>query len=311
MNAETRHVKYAFADVIDFSVGRTVEAQVDIIAALNAAFAEAAQSLEVIFLPTGDGICASIIEVNAAADAHLQLALDVLKRIHEWAKQVSENRRCVVRFGINEGVDTLITDINGRRNVADAGINQAQRLMTIADGNQIVLGRAAFDSVSVHDDYADAFRELRAEVKHGQILTAYQFVRDGYPFLNTDVPVTVQRTDPIELAMTQALSDRANFSTSGQARCVREATEKWEEDMESILIELTGNCTAEQAADLRKAQTAWEKYRDKEMTWLGALRATVFGTMYRVLGADIDRQLVSRRVMLLRLYRDEWLPGPK
>jgi hypothetical protein len=47
------------------------------------------------------------------------------------------------------------------------------------------------------------------------------------------------------------------------------------------------------------------------MTWLGALRATVFGTMYRVLGADIDRQLVSRRVMLLRLYRDEWLPGPK
>lgn len=309
MKAETRHVKYAFADVVDFSVDRTVEAQVEIVTALNAAFTNAAESLEVIFLPTGDGICAGIIEVNASADAHIQLALDVLKHVHEWTQQALENRKCVVRFGVNEGVDTLITDINGRKNLAGAGINQAQRLMSIADGNQIVLGRAAFDSVSVHDDYANAFRELRVEVKHGQILTAYQFVRDGFPFLNNDVPESVQRTDPIELAMTQALSDPANFSTSGQVAYIREATEKWEEEMESILTELTSNCTTDQATDLRKAQAAWARYRDKEMTWLVGLRATVFGTMYRVLGADIDLQLVRRRVMLLRLYRDEWLPG--
>src|SRR6266404_6554728 len=226
MKAETRHVKYAFADVVDFSVDRTVEAQLDIVAALNKAFVAAAQSLEVIFLPTGDGICASIIEVNASVDAHLQLALDVLERMDAWTKQVADNRKCTIRFGINEAVDTLITDINGRRNVAGAGINQAQRLMTVADGNQIIFGRATFDSLGVHDDYADAFRELRVEVKHGQILTAYQFVREGFPFLNTDVPVAVQRSEPIDLTMAQALSDRQNFSTHGQVACIREATEK-------------------------------------------------------------------------------------
>ena len=49
MKVETRHVKYAFVDVVDFSVDRTVEAQVEIIAALNESFLAATQSLEVIF----------------------------------------------------------------------------------------------------------------------------------------------------------------------------------------------------------------------------------------------------------------------
>ena len=227
--------------------------------------------------------------------------------MHEWTLQVPANRKCSVRFGINEAVDTLITDVNARRNVAGAGINQAQRLMTIADGNQIILGRAAFDSLSVHDDYIDAFRELQVEVKHGQILTGYQFVRDGLPFLNTDVPIAVQRTEPIDLAMAQALSERANFSTSGQVASIHDAIEKWEKEMESILAQLASFCTAEQAADLLRTQASWEKYRKAEMNWRSGLRRTVFGTMYRVLAADIDLQLVRKRVMLLRLYLDEWL----
>src|SRR6266516_1103337 len=259
MKPETRHVKYAFADVVDFSVDRTIEAQVEIVAALNAAFMQGAESSDVIFLPTGDGICAGIIEPNAPADAHLQLALHVLKRMHEWTEKASRNLKCLLRFGINESVDTIITDINGRQNLAGAGINQAQRLMSIADGNQIVLGRTAFETLGIRDEYTDAFREIRAEVKHGQILTAYQFVQDGLPFLDTKVPQVVQRTDPIELSMTETLANPANFSTAAMVRCVRNATEQWEHEMDSVLAELTNSCSPKQAADLRKAQTAWEK----------------------------------------------------
>lgn len=307
MKAETRHVKYAFADVVDFSVDRTVEAQVEIIAALNAAFKEAARSLEVIFLPTGDGICAGIIEPNTTADAHIQLALHVLYHIHKWSEGSPLNRRCTVRFGINESVDSIVTDINGQRNLAGAGINQTQRLMNIADGNQIVVGRAAFETLHVHDDYAEAFREIRTEVKHGQVVTAYQFVRDGLPSLNTKVPHVVQRMDPIDLNMTTALSDHKNFSTSGQIHCVHEATEEWNSRMESVLAEIIRNCTQEQAMQLRKTQAAWENYRSQEMTWLGELRSTVHGSMYRVFAADIDLQLVRRRAKALCGYRDEWL----
>src|SRR5438105_13681041 len=79
MSIETRHVKYIFADVVGFTEGRTVDAQVEIIGTLNKAFATALDGLNAIFLPTGDGICAGIIAMNAPADAHLQGALAVLK----------------------------------------------------------------------------------------------------------------------------------------------------------------------------------------------------------------------------------------
>ena len=107
--------------------------------------------------------------------------------------------------------------------------------------------------------------------------------------------------------MAQALSERANFSTSGQVASIHDAIEKWEKEMESILAQLASFCTAEQAADLLRTQASWEKYRKAEMNWRSGLRRTVFGTMYRVLAADIDLQLVRKRVMLLRLYLDEWL----
>lgn len=308
MNTETRHVKYAFADVVAFSVSRTVEAQVEIVAALNAAFKSAVQKLDVIFLPTGDGICAGITDGNAPADAHLQLALQVLDYIYKWSKKSPANRRCTVRFGINESVDTIVTDINGQRNLAGAGINQAQRLMSIADGNQIIMGRAAHETLSVHDEYSETFRELRTYVKHDQVLSAYQFIKEGLPFLNTDVPAIIARTDPIELSMTDALSDPANFSTTGQISCTREAINKWEDELQLALSELTKNCSKQQVAYLRRSQTSWERYRSNELDWIRELRNTVQGTMYRVLGASIDLQLVRQRVELLREYRDQWLP---
>ena len=57
-NVETRHVRYIFADVVRFTEDRTLEAQVEIVAALNDAFKKSIGSLETIYLPTGDGMCA-------------------------------------------------------------------------------------------------------------------------------------------------------------------------------------------------------------------------------------------------------------
>src|SRR4051812_26564087 len=104
MSIKTRHVKYAFADVVDFTRERTIEAQVEIIQALNAAFRSAVGDLEVIYLPTGDGICVGIVQSDAPADTHLKVALDVIRRMHEWSSDKGGNRACKVRFGINESV---------------------------------------------------------------------------------------------------------------------------------------------------------------------------------------------------------------
>lgn len=309
MKAETRHVKYAFADIVDFSVGRTVEAQVEIVTALNKAFKKAAQSLDVIFLPTGDGVCAGIIEPSAPADAHLQIALKVLSYIYNWSEKSRRNRPCTVRFGIDESVDTIVTDINGQRNLAGSGINRAQRLMSIADGNQIILGQAAHDTLCAHDDYENSFRPMRIELKGGRVAVVYQFLRERMSFLNTKFPSSFNRNDPIDLDLKEALSDRGNFSTPGQVRCVGEATERWKDEMENVLKGIVDSCPHEQVEHLLRSQRDWEQYLANEKKWVSELRNMVRGSVYRVLGSDIDLQLVRQRVELLREYRDDWIPA--
>src|SRR5206468_10051453 len=142
-----------FADLVEFTERRTLEAQVEIIAALNGAFKEAIGRIEAIYLPTGDGICAAILQVEIEADVHLQTALRVLELFHAWSSQAPFNRKADLRIAINESVDAVVTDINGNRNLAGVGINSAQRLMTVANGNQIIAGHAAYETLRSRDRY--------------------------------------------------------------------------------------------------------------------------------------------------------------
>ena len=99
----------------------------------------------------------------------------MLEQFHEWSSKAAYNRSAQLRIAINESVDAVVTDINGSRNLAGVGINSAQRLMTVANGNQLIAGRAAYETLNSRDRYADSFRMVKAEVKHGGIITAYQF----------------------------------------------------------------------------------------------------------------------------------------
>jgi hypothetical protein len=305
MSIETRHVKYIFADVVSFTESRTVDAQVEIIAGLNEAFRTALEGTEAIFLPTGDGICAGIIASDAGADAHLQGALKVLEFMPEWSRGLRHDRHCQLRVGINESVDVIITDINGRPNLAGNGINQAQRLMSIGDGGQIIAGRAAYETLSSRDAYADAFREVRAEIKHGTVMTGYQYVSAGIDYLNTGVPWSVQNSDPKDIELTEALGK--HFGTGNQVSYTYEAIKAWQKEMALILPALDKRCSESQREALRRSQKSWEKFFEGEANFTAALRETVRGTMYRVISAGYQLELVRERVKNLRLYRDEWL----
>jgi len=305
MSIETRHVKYIFADVVRFTKGRTVDAQVEIIAGINEAFQTALEGTEAIFLPTGDGICAGIIAGDAAADAHLEGALNVLKFMREWPRELRHDRHCELRVGINESVDVIITDINGRPNIAGNGINQAQRLMSIADGGQIIAGRAAYETLSSRDAYADAFREVRAEIKHGTVLTGYQYVSTGIEYLNTGVPWSVQNSDPKDIELTEALGK--HFGTGNQVSYTFQAMEAWQQEMALILPILEKGCSETQRETLHRSQKYWEKFFEGEVNFMAALRETVRGTMYRAINAGYQLELVRERVKNLRLHRDEWL----
>lgn len=207
--AITSHIKYIFLDIVGYTRNRSVEAQQDIISKLNEIVKECIKNSKipegkVIFLPTGDGICIALLVSESQYDIHLKIALDILKLIQEYNNETNdEMRRFLVRIGINSNVDNIIEDINGEKNVAGAGINIAQRVMNLADGNQILVGQQVYETLRYREEYLDVFRGFPAKVKHGQKLDVYQFIKKGYLGLNINIPSAFEEHKKVEPKLTK------------------------------------------------------------------------------------------------------------
>jgi class 3 adenylate cyclase len=221
----TKSAKYIFLDIVGFTHNRSVEAQTEIIGALNAVVLDSISehhidAEDLILLPTGDGICLVLLAVEDPYDIHVRIALSLVEGIEKHNQTAKdEQRRFKIRVGINSNVDNLITDVNGDRNIAGAGINLAQRVMSAADGNQILVGQPVFDMLSQREQYMHAFRSFVAVAKHGLRLNAYQLVIDGFPGLDVTTPSQFREESPApeklpEIAayyMAQAMVHRAEI----------------------------------------------------------------------------------------------------
>lgn len=198
---KTTPAKYIFLDVVSFTHNRSVEAQTDIVHSLNqivdASLTEQGMDKEkIIFLPTGDGICIALLNIEDPFDIHLQIALGIIKGIHEYNQATEdEMRKFQVRIGINANTDNLVTDINGKPNIAGAGINMAARVMSKADGNQILVGESVYDTLRYREKYMKAFTGFNAEVKHGVQMRVYQYILNEVNGLNIETPESFKPQD--------------------------------------------------------------------------------------------------------------------
>lgn len=190
---DTARTHTVFLDIVGFTKNRSVEAQSDVVAVMNDVVSKAMDSVQVspegtILLPTGDGMAIALIDV-AEVDQHLRLALEILRLVAEHnASETSGMRRFDVRIGINENVDNLVTDINGRRNVAGAGISMAQRIMDKADGGQVLVGQTVYEVLRHREQYLYSFRGYKARGKHDVELGVYQFLSKDAFGLNVAPP---------------------------------------------------------------------------------------------------------------------------
>jgi class 3 adenylate cyclase len=193
-SAETVNAKYVFLDVVGYSRGRTIEAQSHIIEVLNGVIRDAVTTTgipkdHVLLLPTGDGVGIVCVDVPRPYDVDVRLALDILARIEaQNAAQTDSQRRFQVRIGVNENIDNLVVDVNGNRNVTGLGINQAQRIMSVAEGGNILLGQVVAERLQQRDTYQGKLRSLKIQVKHGFELRVCQLVDASIPHLNSREP---------------------------------------------------------------------------------------------------------------------------
>lgn len=134
-----------FLDIIDYSK-KSVSEQIDIKSQFNQLINHSLKDVDQddrIILDTGDG--AAIAHLGSPEDA-LFVSLSIRDEILK--SNILSSMPLYVRFGINLGPVRLVSDINGQPNIIGDGINVAQRIMSFAKPNQIVVSRSYYDVTS-------------------------------------------------------------------------------------------------------------------------------------------------------------------
>ncbi len=127
-----------------------------------------------IILDTGDG--AALCFLGDPEDA-----LFVTNSIRNDFATETEVPELKVRIGINLGPVKVMRDLNGNPNIVGDGINVAQRVMSFAQTNQILVSRSYYEVVSrLTQEYSQLFRFIGArEDKHVREHELYEVAVGG------------------------------------------------------------------------------------------------------------------------------------
>lgn len=179
--------QYIFVDVVSYT-SKDIEAQLDVVQALQKIVKQAIESFDeldewweekVNYLPTGDGMCIVIENVEDSDDIHIRVAEKVLSLLDRHNTQ-GKGEPFQLRIGINENKDLTYKDINGNKNYAGRGINYAQRVMTMADPGKIFVGSMVYEKLADTRAYKGCFTEHKKKLKNGEIISIYEY--DGLRF---------------------------------------------------------------------------------------------------------------------------------
>jgi TolB-like protein/Tfp pilus assembly protein PilF len=124
---------------------------------------------ELVRLPTGDGMA---LVFRNSAEEPAQCALEI-------AQALKAHPGIRVRMGIHSGPVSEVTDVNGRTNIAGAGINMAQRVMDCGDAGHILLSKHVAEDLEEYEQWRPLLHELgTCEVKHGARLGVVNLYAD-------------------------------------------------------------------------------------------------------------------------------------
>jgi len=111
-------------------------------------------------LATGDGM--ALIFYHSPEDP-VECALEISRAIKE------EHSNLHLRMGVHSGPVSGVVDVNGRANVAGAGINTAQRVMDCGDAGHILLSKRVAEDLEQFKHWRPHLYHIgECEVKHGE-----------------------------------------------------------------------------------------------------------------------------------------------
>jgi class 3 adenylate cyclase len=231
MNAgQVRFFKYVALDVVGYS-RRSAERMAAIVAAINELVLAVLQEEQMneddwLSSTAGDAVFIALPSPDDF-DLHVRIAIRLLRHVKARNETVAENERFEIRIGIYQNTDNVVLDLNGKLTIAGDGINLSERVMSLADGNQILLGDVVHAELRSREQYRDKLIEFKdVEIKHGSI-TVWQYVDRDIPELNCDIPskilnhqsaISVESGDrPIEPDQIPEKADVADLPPVGKA----------------------------------------------------------------------------------------------
>ena len=124
---------------------------------------------QLVRLPTGDGMA---LVFRNSSEEPARCAIEI-------AQALKNHPEIAVRMGVHSGPVSEVTDLNGRTNIAGAGINMAQRVMDCGDAGHILLSKRVADDLEQYGHWRPQLHDLgECEVKHGVRLSVVSLYRD-------------------------------------------------------------------------------------------------------------------------------------
>ena len=163
---QPRLMRYVVVDIVDFTK-QPGQKQPRLIGILEQVVKEQTARFgdDVTYLQAGDSVCV-VFSVSAGADAHIRTAM----AIHIQMIQPNlQNRADWINLciGVGQGEDYEFTDINGRKNFAGAGLNNAFRACQCCEPGEIFVT-------------ADALRSLRQLELWASVSSAFRLVKTSF-----------------------------------------------------------------------------------------------------------------------------------
>jgi len=131
--------------------------------------AEAAGRL--IKIATGDGMA---LVFYTSPEAPAQCAVEISGALNAHAK-------LQLRMGVHSGPVSGVIDVNGRANLAGAGLNLAQRVMDCGDAGHILLSKHVAEDLEEYEHWRPLLHDIGGcEVKHGMRVSVVNLYDDQF-----------------------------------------------------------------------------------------------------------------------------------
>jgi TolB-like protein/class 3 adenylate cyclase len=166
-------------------------------------FRKAESENRLLKIATGDGI--ALIFYHSLEDP-VECALEIGRALKEQHPELR------LRMGVNSGPVSGVVDVNGRANVAGAGINVAQRVMDCGDAGHILLSKRVAEDLQQFKHWRPHLYHLGdCEVKHGEKIDIVNLFTAELG--NRELPEKFKRAT-VEAAVSAAAKEVPKLGTS-------------------------------------------------------------------------------------------------